>query len=365
MTSEELLELLERPEGLKLDFKREYKLSSTPPSGVDRQEWNRLVNGQWDELIKDVIALTNGNVGTAGESGFLVIGADDELPARGARKIYDISHLNLTTQQVLARVNSACDPPLSDIVCESVTQAGKQVYVITIPFSPHFHETSRRLVIRKGVFDASGALRHIEEGQTYTARTGFIRRGENVFPATADERQAIVRDKRSFLQRIVAQTDLDRILFVKIQVILNRSESIWYVRETDYTGIIETEYHRDLYGFLDFCKSPECEFLDEDLERLRVQLEGAIDRFLGAIGRHTFPQKINVSWNRIPRDPMQDPELLAWFVQKADSREEFGQLIEEQRENIREVGEELNRLANQVCDAYNEFVRRGRRRLAG
>jgi hypothetical protein len=49
MTPEELSQILVRPEGLKLDFKREYKLSSQPPAGVDKQEWKQLVKRMFEK----------------------------------------------------------------------------------------------------------------------------------------------------------------------------------------------------------------------------------------------------------------------------------------------------------------------------
>jgi len=197
ITPEELWQIISQPEGLKLDFKREYKLDSIPPAGTDKQKWSQLVDGQWDELIKDIIALTNGNVGTADQSGKLIIGVGDQLLPDGTRHLYDTSDLHLTAQQILARVNSACDPPIPDIRCEQVMLKRKNIWVIEIPPSPHIHETSRALIIRKGKFDEAGQLRSVEPGRTYTARTAFIRRGENIFPATREERRKLEEEKRS------------------------------------------------------------------------------------------------------------------------------------------------------------------------
>jgi hypothetical protein len=57
LTEFQLRELLAQPkEGLKLDFKREYKLNKTPPtSDTDKRLWNRFVEGQWHEFIKDIL----------------------------------------------------------------------------------------------------------------------------------------------------------------------------------------------------------------------------------------------------------------------------------------------------------------------
>ncbi len=205
----ELQELLNKKENLRLDFKREYKLYDTPPANTDKRKWADYVRGQWDELIKDVIALANGNVGTAGQDGLLIIGVDDELPPSGIRHIHDTSQLKITEQQILAKVNSVCDPPLPNLTCERIEIAGKQVIVITIHSSPHFHETSRQLKTTKGSFDSLGALRHFEIDKTYSSRTAFVRRGENVFPATDNERGVIRTEKIAHLQQRIDRKGLE------------------------------------------------------------------------------------------------------------------------------------------------------------
>jgi hypothetical protein len=55
MTIEELRAILSKSAGLKLDFKREYKLNPTAPATTDRQNRVKFVNGQWCELIKDML----------------------------------------------------------------------------------------------------------------------------------------------------------------------------------------------------------------------------------------------------------------------------------------------------------------------
>lgn len=359
----ELQELLRKKEGLKLDFKQEYKLHSDPPVNTEPKAWADYVKGQWDEFIKDIIALANGNVGTAGQDGFLIIGAADDLSSSGTRQIYDTSQLKITEQQILAKVNSACDPPIPNLTCERIEIEGKQVLVITIHASPYFHETSRQLEITKGSFDTIGALRHSKIDKTYSPRTAFVRRGENVFPATDDERRAISREKVAHLQQRVDYIELDRQLFSEIRRILKSDGVIWYVRETGFDGAFETKALRELYDFESFCKHPECEFIDTEMENLRKRLLCAIRAFLRGTGQHTFPEKINAEWNRIPRDPMREPEMIAWFREKAKTEEEFKALIEKQREYVYRIGRELNQLAEQVCTAYDEFVKNGRRRL--
>ncbi|HOT92452.1 MAG TPA: putative DNA binding domain-containing protein [Anaerolineae bacterium] len=365
MNPVELQELLSKKEGLKLDFKQEYKLYDVPPANTDKRMWDDYVRGQWDELIKDVIALANGNVGTAGQDGLLIIGVDDELPPSGTRQIYDTSQLKITEQQVLAKVNSACDPPIPNLTCERIEVVGKQVVVITIHSSPYFYETSRQLETTKGDFDASGALRYFRIDKTYSPRTAFVRRGESVFPATDDERRAISFEKVAHLQQKLDYVELDRQLFLEIRRILESDGTIDYVREASFDSVFETRYLQGLYDFESFCKHPECEFMDIEMENKRKQLLSAIEAFLhDGIGQHTFRERFNPEWSRIPRDPIREPEMIAWFREKAKTEEEFNELVEKQREYIRRIGRELNRLASQICTVYDEFVRLGRRRLA-
>src|SRR5690606_18641952 len=112
--------------------KREYKLIQ-PQAPENIQDWRDLVNGQWHELIKDIIALANGNVGVPDQTGYLIIGVDDTLRPDGTRETYDVSHLQLTTQKIIAKVNHVCEPPLPDIHCDPHILDGKAIYIVSIP----------------------------------------------------------------------------------------------------------------------------------------------------------------------------------------------------------------------------------------
>ncbi len=363
MNVDELLRLLDKKEGLKLDFKREYKLNENPPAGTDRNMWSQFIKGQWDEFIKDVIALANGNVGMADQDAHLIIGVDDDLSSGGVREIYDTERLKITEQQILLKVNSACNPPIPSLTCERLMIGGKQIIVITISPSPYVHETTRILKTTKGSFDKTGVLRHCENGTIYSPRTAFVRRGEGTFPATADERRAISIDKVASTQRKSSHIEQDRMLFLEIREILKSGKVIWYVRETSFDGAFERKYLKELYEYEEFCKRPECEFIDGEMERLRLKLLETIKKFLRSIGRHTFPEKTDPEWNRIPRDPSQEPEMIAWFSQKAKSEVEFERMVEEQRNYVKMIGAELNQLADHVCDAYDKFIKNGRKKF--
>ncbi|MEZ4591594.1 MAG: HNH endonuclease [Chloroflexota bacterium] len=157
--------------------------------------------------------------------------------------------------------------------------------------------------------------------------------------------------------------ELDRKLFTQIREILKSNGVILFLREHDYGGSFDLEIHDELEDFLHFCKAPEVEFLDIDMEGLRISLESDIRKFWIALGEDTFPLPGKRERNRIPRDPMQDLELVSWFQTKANSEEEFEELIAQQRKHIIEIKHKLNHLAQQVCNTYDEFIRLGRRKF--
>jgi len=171
MDSQQLRQLISQPEGLKLDFKRELHKLKDPNQDYAKQ--------QRDEFIRDILSLTNGNFNTADQTGYLIIGVGDELRSDGTRDLFDVSN-PLTPKQILQRVNSACDPPIPDVHCETVEIDGKNIFVVSIPPSPHLHRTIRDLTT---------------PSKTYPAGTVFIRRNEEIFPATPEECDVILREK--------------------------------------------------------------------------------------------------------------------------------------------------------------------------
>ncbi len=158
--------------------------------------------------------------------------------------------------------------------------------------------------------------------------------------------------------------ELDRKLFVQIREILTSNGAILFLRQHDYGGSFDLERHDELHDFYYFCQVPEVEFLDADMEGLRSRLENDVRNFRHAIGEHTFPMNGQGARNRIPRDPMQEPEIYSWLASRADSQEELDELIAKQRKHIFEIQHKLNGLAQKVCDTYDEFIRLGRRKLA-
>ncbi|MBM3130568.1 MAG: tetratricopeptide repeat protein, partial [Chloroflexi bacterium] len=170
MTPAELRKLIAQEENPKLDFKIEYSLT--------RPE-------EWNELIKDILALANGNVGFANKAGYLIVGAGDTLRPDHARELKDASGLGINRHDLLAKVNAVCNPRLPNLHCELVELDGNRVLVVSIPPSPHLHELKIPLQTPK---------------RRFQEQTVLIRCGEEILPATHEERLALEAEKK----RIVA-----------------------------------------------------------------------------------------------------------------------------------------------------------------
>jgi hypothetical protein len=174
ITSIEFLNnLLAKDESPTLDFKRKpYQIYSE--DGVVKEK-------QRGEMIKDILALANGNSVVAGDTAYLVIGADDKKKPDGTRALFDAGNHRLTPRNILDILNPACEPALEDIFCDEVQIDGKRILVITITPTPYLHETTRRLETSDSFF---------------SERTAFVRHNETVRVASARERDAIGQIKR-------------------------------------------------------------------------------------------------------------------------------------------------------------------------
>jgi hypothetical protein len=173
VNSEKLRELITRSEGGALEFKRSMYLLNHPDQDIKKR--------QKDEFIKDVLSLANGSASVAGETAYLIIGADDQVGAEGVRALIDVGDIALTGRQIRDFVNAACDPPLEHLIAETVELDGKRLFVITILPSPYLHETTRAL-------DGPN--------HKFTEYTVFIRHDDSIRVASAKERTAIQQLKR-------------------------------------------------------------------------------------------------------------------------------------------------------------------------
>ncbi len=166
-------------------------------------------------------------------------------------------------------------------------------------------------------------------------------------------------------QGIVTSPDylaIDRELLVKIREILpSTSEVIELMRTQDFYGTFPRENLKALHKFIQYCKTPEFEFLDADLESLRGELESHITGFLYLIGLHTFPLKTLPEFNRIA---IPDDEFYEYAARKAKDDDHYDELIQQQQDKAEKTGQRLNSLAEKIYRTHYELMRLGRRKLA-
>ncbi len=174
---EQILQLINQPESPTLEFKQEFYAISDP-----KQEKKKR---QKDELLKDLLALANGSIETVGETSYLIVGIADEVQPDGTRKVIGAPFGLPDANMLLQMLRQVSDPPVSHLNTEYVPVGDKQVYVITIPFSPHLHETRR-------LFETSGC--------EYSQYAVFIRRNSMVELANNRERKAL-EDLKTFRSR--------------------------------------------------------------------------------------------------------------------------------------------------------------------
>lgn len=176
MKLEQLRSLLTQEESPTLEFKKQWYAIDSPQQ--------QTKDAQKEEFIKDILALANGSATTAGETAYLIIGPDDkERDANGQRILHPVTEPTPSLQMLLQWVNNACDPALEQLLLERITLDGSDLFVFTIPFSPHVHETTKKITI-------------------YTKHCVFWRVQSTIEVASAREREVLLTMK----QRRVAET---------------------------------------------------------------------------------------------------------------------------------------------------------------
>lgn len=168
MDTEKLRALLRQNESATLEFKREMY-------GLDNRDGHEA-SKQKHEFVKDILALANGNANVAGETAYLVIGADNSINAAGERDVFDIGEVNLSPTRVLDTVNNFCDPPISEIRVYPIVYQNKHVLVIEIPPSPYVYETTNDLKPKRG---------------EYPPYVVFVRYGEKIAVASWKEQDTL------------------------------------------------------------------------------------------------------------------------------------------------------------------------------
>ena len=116
--------------------------------------------------------------------------------------------------------------------------------------------------------------------------------------------------------------------------------SLYFIRRNNFSGFsFELKQLDDLYEFMHHCQNPAFEFLDTDIEGLRVRLLELIQKFTHTIGYETFPTH-TVGWNCVPDE---------W--------------LDEQPERFNRVVNALHNTAESICETYDSLVKTATRKL--
>jgi len=137
--------------------------------------------------------------------------------------------------------------------------------------------------------------------------------------------------------------DLDRTVFMRIRGLLPSSGVIAFLRHHHYGEPCLSAEHHGLWEFCRECDLPEFEFIDTDLEGLRVELKQNTLEFLEVAGRELFRVETtgNERYVAVPAE---------W---KDSDWKRYDKAVAT-----------LNEFANDVIAAYDSLIRLGRRKLA-
>ena len=249
MDSEQLRQFVSQPhESAKLDFKIElYKIYQPKPTvPSDIQKWADEKEQQWAELVKDILALTNGNIGTARQAAYLIIGADDKLKLDGTPNLRDVGETTPSQKEIYEKVNSFCHPRIPDLRCHKIELDGKRLLVVSIPPSPYLHRLSKQLKTPK---------------KEFSPHTILVRRGdgEEIYEASREEQEAIENEKQalSYAQIEVKREPNIRSINVNTSGAFGCNQELEHLRQSvqQYQKIIDQEQA--------YC----CPYKLEDLDR--------------------------------------------------------------------------------------------------
>jgi hypothetical protein len=143
----------------------------------------------------------------------------------------------------------------------------------------------------------------------------------------------------------VEYVDVDRKLYMEIRDILPSDKgSIVFLRFHEYASSFPGDAHSNLEKFVQNCIRPEFEFLDTDLEGMRMELATSIDRFLRETSLLVFPVEGREHRYAVPQE---------WRYGSEESQKAWQESVDK-----------LNDLSAKVCKAYDELIRLCRRKLA-
>ena len=141
---------------------------------------------------------------------------------------------------------------------------------------------------------------------------------------------------------VIENTELDRKVYEEIIKLLPWDGSIRYLRIHDFRTIFDDEFEISLIVFCSWSDNPAFEFIDTDLESLKIKLLNDIKSFLSILGHNSFHVKTmgEKMLYRIPKE---------WSY--------------ELPEKYKKVTDEVNYLGYEICKTYDELIKTCRRRL--
>jgi len=176
---EELNSLIEEWENAKVDFKREWYWNDNMP--------NHIKEVQKNELVKDLIALTNGDVYSTNKTAYLIIGIDDET-----KEFYEFDKsvvlpLDKLKQQLLTLLNNYVQPEFLALEVELLDE----VLIISIPPRGSLISLSKDLKLKNNNTDKKGTTYYRIGEDIRVASSEIIREFEKVFGNDKQENRKI------------------------------------------------------------------------------------------------------------------------------------------------------------------------------
>ena len=132
----------------------------------------------------------------------------------------------------------------------------------------------------------------------------------------------------------------DKMVYERSVKVLPWNGSLHFIRHNNFAGFsFELERLNDLYDFEYECESPSFEFIDPDLEGLRVSLRDYIGEFTRLVAHETYSAH-TAGWNAVPEE---------WQ--------------DEQPERFKSAVKGLHDAAEGACESYDALVKLATRKL--